>query len=54
MDHDRIKLAGLIAGPTLHAFTFIQLVGFFLLPGDRIHRTNLETGSTAGALFRVD
>jgi hypothetical protein len=29
-------------------------MGFFLLPSDRIHRTNLETGSATRALFRVN
>jgi len=54
LNSDCIKLAGLIAGPALHAFLFVQLMGFFLLPGNRIHRTNLKTGSAARALFRVD
>jgi hypothetical protein len=53
-DHDCIKLAGLIAGPALYAFLFVQLMGFFLLSGNRIDRTNLETGSAARAPFRVD
>jgi hypothetical protein len=51
---DCIKLAGLIAGPALHAFLFVQQMWFFLLPGNRIHGTNLETGSAARALFGVD
>jgi hypothetical protein len=54
LDQNGLKLAGLIASLTLHAFGFIELMGFLLLPKNCVNRTDLETGSTARARFRID
>ena len=49
-----IKLTGLITGLTLDTFIHIELMGSFLLPSNRVNRTDSDASPAAGALFRID
>jgi hypothetical protein len=54
LNHDCIKLAGFVATSALRTLALIQLMGFFLFSRNHINRTDSDTSSTAGALFRID
>ena len=54
LNYHCVELAGLIATPALRTLALIQLMRFFLFSCNRINGADSDTGSTAGALFRID